>query len=406
VGAEIPVITDEYEVLHHDGMPILFTGVNRYTNRIVGSFVEEDDDKGIERFFHVMVSPSNFTRFLNRDMTYRALMEESGLVHVIDRKFDGEEERVHLLRTGQIPASYLPTEDSFCPARRRGSSFDYVPRLQGALANRHVADPKVLSRILESGAEFLKTPFLPIKSSVSIEATPFAEGSFQFKLTARAVSPQMDLFKFDYAPYVTEFIEFCLIHFKKESAAIARREFAKAPHFRQLLQAEKQLPEFQGKRAEELEAALLDAVEEAIRHVSEIAEVVGDKVPRIELFNDSTKGLVPVGEIDRNSAAEHEQAVATFSSIADAARTDSAEHEYDILVYSFNAETGIGGAYVFEPNSSATPKAKLVVTSDGSSLDNSPYTHSLDRSERIKVMAKASRNKRQLIRTLYVQHKE
>jgi hypothetical protein len=58
--SDIPVIADNYEVLHFDEYPILFIGTNNYGNKIIGSLLCEDEDTDIFRFLQIQVSDKSF----------------------------------------------------------------------------------------------------------------------------------------------------------------------------------------------------------------------------------------------------------------------------------------------------------------------------------------------------------
>jgi hypothetical protein len=108
IDLDFPVIVSEYEVLHFDEMPILFTGVNRYDSRIIGSSVEEDFDRKIARYFHVVISADDYTAFRRGRVSYRDLIDRSPAVFVIDESFDGTERTVCVIRPSEIPDEYRP----------------------------------------------------------------------------------------------------------------------------------------------------------------------------------------------------------------------------------------------------------------------------------------------------------
>ena len=60
----LPVITDNYRVLHFDEYPILFSGTNKYGNKLLSSLSSEEDD--IFRYFTIVLDDKQYSDFINR----------------------------------------------------------------------------------------------------------------------------------------------------------------------------------------------------------------------------------------------------------------------------------------------------------------------------------------------------
>lgn len=83
IESDLSQITDNYEILHFDEFPILFTGTNEYGNKIVGSFVEEDED--IFRYFIKIVNDRVYINFFNGEIPYLDLLNSTKDVFVVDK---------------------------------------------------------------------------------------------------------------------------------------------------------------------------------------------------------------------------------------------------------------------------------------------------------------------------------
>ena len=131
--SDLPLIWAEYEVLHFDQIPILYTGVNRYGNRVIGSSVDEDYQHATERYFHILISNDEYAAFRRREVTYRDLITTVKAIFVIDKSFSGENAAIYLLDHSDIPADYLPSGDSYCPGvEADGAEAEkYLIRLNG-----------------------------------------------------------------------------------------------------------------------------------------------------------------------------------------------------------------------------------------------------------------------------------
>src|SRR4051812_10271375 len=79
---EIALIDSDYdELLFHD-FPILFTGRNRYGERIVGSFVDRLPD--VDVYLHSIVDEKTFSKFDNQIITYLELLKSAKLMFRLD----------------------------------------------------------------------------------------------------------------------------------------------------------------------------------------------------------------------------------------------------------------------------------------------------------------------------------
>lgn len=106
-------IVSEYDVLLFDQQPILFVGKNKDGRRIIGSSVDEDYSKSLERYFHIIVSDSDYDDFRAQKNTYRDLLAKSEPIYVID--YYKKRIEIYLIKFADIPEGYIPTEQSFCP---------------------------------------------------------------------------------------------------------------------------------------------------------------------------------------------------------------------------------------------------------------------------------------------------
>lgn len=113
---ELSAIVDEYEVIHFDETPILFTGKNVYGLRFLGSLVEEDFDNNVQYSFHVPITQDTYSIYLRREKSYRQIITNSDNIFVVQSSLSNEILEVFLVRSSDIPPDYLPAADSYCGA--------------------------------------------------------------------------------------------------------------------------------------------------------------------------------------------------------------------------------------------------------------------------------------------------
>ena len=109
------LIEGEPNVVLFDGLPILFTGKNKLGNYIIGTSVRDDRKPSIERYFHVVTSPSEYRRFHAGFVSYLDLLREADPIYVVDRVGKSRKEQVGTIEFSDIPPQYLPTEHSYLP---------------------------------------------------------------------------------------------------------------------------------------------------------------------------------------------------------------------------------------------------------------------------------------------------
>ena len=122
---DIPKLTDayllkiesDYTVLHFNEIPMLFSGKNKYGNRIVGSIMCEDEDNDIERYLYILVLEADYIKFIKRKISYMKLIEKQTQVFIIDKNSDGTK-KIYCLHLSEIPPCYLPNDKIFCPVQK------------------------------------------------------------------------------------------------------------------------------------------------------------------------------------------------------------------------------------------------------------------------------------------------
>ena len=401
VGRELPIIVEQFEVLHYDQRPILFTGLNRFGDRILGSAVDADEERGVLRFFHVMVSSSDYGAFLRRAITYLEVIRRSNLLYVLDRRLPEDEvEDVFLVRPSQVPEAFLPRARSLCPPRRPNTtSFEYASTLRGAIPDEHRAEPKPLAALISHIPDFLRDPFVAVfgakesRSAVTTAVLPFSGGSFevQFSVTVH----QMELFAQPgvHEAYVREYVDFCMNHFQSEAGKIALGEIGEVPHFKHLMEAKQKVvdPTATGTVAKQVDESLLKSVERSAKRIDEIADLIDGNLSSVTLSNVLPETRSVVGVIDAQSAPAHELALEQYQQIAHGLRDDARQRPYDIQVYSFNLRSNRGAAVLFT-DAGVIPSVKIKFVGEDTSAI-SQLTLSMH--EQTKIAVRAIATKRQ-----------
>ncbi len=393
IPTDIPIITDNYQVLHFDDEPILFTGTNAYGNRIIGSLVEDYDDAAISLFFHVVVDSRTYNDFRKYRISYLEVLKKSSPIYIIESSYDGRKTKIYYATLDEIPLDNRPTEESFCPPQRTRPTFTYSLRLKGGLADRYIALPRVLSAVQTKFAGILETIPGGLKN-ILLEApvvyqTAYSTGSFAVNFEIPLKFQNMFLDEESVAEYMNDFIEYCVDHLPEEADSLYEKEFEKLPFFAKLV---KRLEDLHIRTGTSLPDAFSENVREQIRKstetIAEMSDVIGDDVTGIEICND-INNLQPVVYLDANFKNAIEIIINKIQEKAENWKEDLEPREYKITIYHLNKDSRIGNAYIYTDQPDRIMcKPKIRILGD-EPLVESKYTESLHLNKEINVIAKA-----------------
>jgi len=142
---DFAIIQSNYEVIHFDEYPILFVGLNKYHNIVLGSLLCEDEESkpGGLRFIHTIITTTDLWNFANQRITYRRLLQKVKYVYILDKDYNYVLQQSWFVHLEEIPKAYLPLPDTLCPVvgqdqmlnlLKLGRSADKVyQNLEGAL---------------------------------------------------------------------------------------------------------------------------------------------------------------------------------------------------------------------------------------------------------------------------------
>ncbi len=116
INTNIPIITNNYKILHFDEFPILYCGNNNFGNKIIGSLA--DEGKNIFRFFHTVISNETLNQFINKEISYLDIIKNSNSTFILDKDINEKLIAVYQVTFQEIPEDYLPLSSSFCPGQK------------------------------------------------------------------------------------------------------------------------------------------------------------------------------------------------------------------------------------------------------------------------------------------------
>ena len=113
--SKLPLIVSDFDILLFDDEPILFTGKNEKGDYIIGTSIEDDDDRKIQWYFHTVVDEAVYRKFIDRQITYLNILKNSDRIFIIGKAYDNSFVKIYYINFADIPSDYLPLENSYCP---------------------------------------------------------------------------------------------------------------------------------------------------------------------------------------------------------------------------------------------------------------------------------------------------
>lgn len=387
-------IVDNRLVLFSDGEnDMLYTGTNIYGNRILGSIVFEDDDNGFLRFIHAILTDKQYYGFLNKELTLLNVLQNVENFFLVDFNYTGEEINHALVSLEEIPAEFRPLENSFCPPFVFEPTLTFAASLKGNDADAHKALPEDLNNINTKFSQFLKssTEFV---SELNLERTLYVEawkaGSFQinFRIELKKGS-QTSLFDVQsdkIKGFIADFTKYVFNTLPNEDKDVFKNDVVASEPFKNL-QSELTtlftdrnivLPE------QNVEQKLLDLIHYSLEPLKGIDYTRSfNRIEFVNLAEDGSK--VPIAVVDQGFIPSVEEKLYPLEQEIkpDVIVVDEFPKEYNIQVYSFNIQSGKGGAWL-KIEDERWEKISLHVNGK-ESYENTIFTKSMDEGKVVTV---------------------
>lgn len=391
-------IVNNLIVLFNDGEnDVLYSGTNEYGNRILGAIIGEDEENNSVRYFHIIVSDKQYSGFINRQLTLRAILEENETVFIVDKSHSAKEIAVNLIGIDEIPDEFLPLSNSLCPEYIRDPTFKYAVSLKGKISDVHKATPEELNQVSTKFSDFIKTSTefvndLELSRRIYIEA--LKAGSFQINFDVEmAEAQQLNMFTSSLdklSTFLSSYFSYVFAKLPSESQDVFREAEVSSTEFKKLQSTLSQVySERQMVPKQDLEHKLIDIISYSVENLKGLEFANFD---RIEFINFEKSGNeISIGLIDKGYIPSIESKIFKPEDLDkdDIIEMDQTALRYDIQVYNFNTQTGNGGAYL---RISEDKIDRISVHARGrANYENTVLTKSLDEGKIIAVEGIATR---------------
>jgi len=400
---DLPLIESEYRVVHFDEEPILYSGKNKYGNRVLGLLVGDDYEENLERSFHVIVTKKQYIDFILKKVTFLELMRHSVPIFIIDYNYVEDNTVIYDVEFQDIPESYLPSDESFCPSLDVESSLVYVAKLKGSLADESLANPWDISKINKTVADFIDSAFSVIKDfgSPKLVLEPCATGSFSLQYRVEFPRQQGHLFLSteEYTVYIRDLIIYILNYMGDNMDNILNNDSDKDDSYKKLINKFKEISGGTGKGiSNENRSVFNKKITLAAMRIEGLIETIGKNYKCLEISNKTDKYEIECGILDESSIKKIIEANNKANRIYYLREMMGEKIEYKMIIISLNTESGNGIAMVRYGIEKETYKKRRIRILSKEGLERSEYAESLYKGSEIIALGKVVRDIRRFQR--------
>ena len=385
-------IVSNLTVLFNDGdNDVMYTGTNKYGNRILGIIMFEDDEKGYLRYIHTLITDKQYSDFLSKKITLRGILENNESFFIVDKNYVNEETSSNLVYLSDIPEQFLPLDNSYCPDIINEPSLSYSVSLKGNLADLNKTLPNELNDVNSKFSSFLSSATemiydFDLSREVYVESLMAGSFKINFKIELKHTE-QLALFNVPIKRLSNFFEEYLRYVFKtlpSEDSDVFKKESITSPAFINLEKSLSSIYEAANITPQKnIEQQLIDTLNYSLPHLKDLH--YNKSFDRIEILNYDLSGQeFQIGLIDESFIPAVESKLFRTEELEkdDIILYDDSPTKYSIRVYQMNTETGNGGAYLSMDNS--IEKISLHLRGR-TNYDNTVYTRSMDTGNIIEI---------------------
>ncbi len=399
INSDLPVITDNYQILHFDEYPILFTGTNKYGNKLLGSFSSEDEEKDLFRYFVIILDDRQFSDFFNKLISYRELILGANEVFIIDRDINDNVVKKYLVPLKDVPKDYLPLSSSFIPDIHLASNaLKFSFSLKGKLADSHKALVDDINNINLKIYNYLEESLHTLNIfnvHPRIYSQPSQLGSYMLNFDIEFQGNQQEsvfaIDKMKVAEFMNGYLNYIAYTFPNEEDGFLSNQPENSKQFLSLKNSfENILSNAHLAPISTISDILVDGINSSAEKLSDVTEYlkINNSFTSIEVGRLNGKGkFSTIGYL----ATDYRDSIASKllpsdeSLIDDDITSDEIPKPYRILVFRINSETGKGGARLYFDETEDYYKIQLNIYKNDGDLSNSIFTESLNENKIVNV---------------------
>ncbi|HLY68262.1 MAG TPA: hypothetical protein VKR53_00955 [Puia sp.] len=345
------IVANSLSLLNDGSNDILYTGTNKFGNRLLGTIVLENRQEQYLRYFHILITEEVFLSFLNRKKTLRAILEESESFFVVDKNFNDEISDYNIVSINDIPEQFIPLQNSYCPTFVYEATFDYVFSLKGGLSDLHMAEPETVNNMNSKFSSFLKQSFdflNDLNIGGHVYSFPSQTGSFElnFKIELQEDNGLFKISNNDISEFLVKLYNYIFNKLPQHEEKSLKVENIESDDFKKL---EKNFSDLFSNRFAEHKGSEQRVIDLITYSIEPFKDIQYEGFDNIEVMNKNTNGdRIPIAIVKKDFYDIVSSKLFSPEEInkEDEIIVDKEPKNYEISVYWFNSESGKGGAHV------------------------------------------------------------
>lgn len=399
VKIDLIEIVDNYKVIHYDDFPILYSGKNKFDNFILGSHLDEDDDKKIIYTLHTILTPQEYFQFVSGKKSYLELLQNSSEIHLIEKDFNFKITKADNIDISLMPREYLPTAESYYPLKEENYSLKYSISLKGKLADKSQALVENVSNILYGFKEFIdivinKLPNIKISSETLLNPSTIGSFKINLELFLKNIDDQKNVF-FDLIPfnkYISHYIKYITSDFFNDIEIFKNHDLPTSKELEDLFIITNDLYDnAHVSKPENYFEYFKENILKSANKFEIITEQIGEHFSSASIENIIDSNEILLAYINKEFYEEFQNKIEEIETVIIGKDIDEEFKKYNIYIYHLNTDTRAGNAFIKNiDNESQMSKPKIKINgSEG--LEQTKYTESLYLNKWIEVKAKATK---------------
>jgi len=353
-------------------VPILFAGFNSKGERIIGSFIDVDEEKDTENYLHAIVDEDVYILFRDRLVSYPDALRKARQVFVISWLDPEQKPITYPLGFDEIPEDYRPKEDAFVPAlsvkavpeashiavteKVKSAVCRYAAKMQGGIADLHRAIPDEASETYDTFKQLIKNGLSWLDRELNLDfsfyAIPETASSFSINYEI-VVSRSFFIEDADSFRFLDAYLTYILKGYPNEVGGLIRSQFQDLKQFNELfdiLLSTGQEVTRDEKALNDLRNGLAREICDSTETLYSFAKNIGNSFYRFTLSNESELGTSQLATVGSEYGQQIKEALIAVNEAQSEPKEilipDQHSSTFVVGVYEFNKRSGNGRVYI------------------------------------------------------------
>jgi|GEM_PF-4303918 len=386
------IIVSEYLILMYYDKPILFTGMNKYNSRVIGSLLWEDDASGKDYHLYTLATDEQYSQFVQKEISYRNILDDSTAIYLTEAWSSMDTQKVFAIKLIDLEADILPTYASYLYKPLISKSNKYSLSFMGGVDTaRNRIKAKIAQGIIPQVASIFqgfKPMFDFINQTIETNLLVSTQGSYVLNFEIELPTVTRNMFVSDENMNVTihEQLDYLLNGLMKEYKDLYSDQEEMPPQFAKTFNSALEKLSIPENLQELAKIKMKEQFSLVSKNVAQIAEILTENNLQIKIESEGRQ----IAEISSDNRQSYSELYDNIIELKDDIIKEEEYSERLIHIYSLNKNTRIGSANIFRDKDKTSMWTPKIVIEGDETLTETKYTSSFHHDTWIMVQAKAT----------------